>query len=142
MYYLTILLGIILGVILFLFLFIAAKRTGLYFLSPLITFLGAIGIIVFSVMRDDAKSVDYGLIGIGFLIAAVVSALLLPAKLRTSEKRSWSKGDVAGLIFLPCLLTAMIVFFMYFNEDNWMFEKEKLSYNVTDTSVTNIQRTQ
>lgn len=88
MYYLTIAIGAFLGLILFLFLFIIAKKTGSYHLPPLITFLVALGIIVYSLGTGSIGKVDYGLLGIGFLIAAVVFALLLPSKVQSTEKRT------------------------------------------------------
>lgn len=124
MYYLTILMGVILGITLFLFLFIIAKKTGLYYLPPLITFLVAVGIIVYSLGVGDIGKLNYGLLGIGFLIAAVGSALLLPARLRTSEKRSWTKGDVIGLFILPCIIATSFTFFTYADIGNWMSEEK------------------
>src|SRR5699024_7531678 len=138
MYYLTILMGVILGLTLFLFLFIIAKKTGLYYLPPLITFLTSIGIIIYSLAIGDIGKVDYGLLGIGFLIAAVICALLLPAILRTTEKRPWTKGDISGLIFLPCIIVVSVVIFTYVNEDYWIVEKKGIPFTGNnDNNATN-----
>src|SRR5699024_12639416 len=111
MYYLTILIGAFLGLSLFIFLFIIAKKTGLYYLPPLITFLIAVSILVYSLWIEDVGRIDYGLLGIGFLVAAVGSTLLLPAKLKTWEKRTWTKVDVIGLfVFLYIIVLSIILF--------------------------------
>src|SRR5699024_3012418 len=101
-----------------------AKKTGLYYLPPLITFLIAVGIIIYSLGISDIGKMNYGLLGIGFLIAAVGSAILLPAKLRTSEKRAWTKGDIIGLFVFPFLIVVSISAFTYIEVDDWMV-KEK-----------------
>lgn len=136
MYYMTILIGAFLGIALFLFLFIIAKKAGFYYLPPLVTFLIAIGIIIYSLATGAVGKVNYGLLGIGLLIAAVVCALLLPAKLRTSEKRSWTKGDIIGLFFLPCMIGMSIIIFTYVNDDYWVTDEKDSPYigNIVDSS--------
>lgn len=132
MFFLIGLLGLILGSIVFIFLHIASKRSGKYYIAPLVTFLAAVLLTLYGIIIVGGFEglFGYGMIGLGFLIIAIIGTLLLPAWLRRGGgPKEFTRMDLVSMFLLPFLLIAIIFSLNIFNKDYWISEAGTQPYN-------------
>ena len=125
MFFLPILLGLVLGLIVFMFTYIISKRSGKYYMAPLVTFLGTGLLIMYGLfIVGGFEGMAYGLLSLGFLIVAIVGTLILPAKLRKeADKKDFTKKDKVSLVLLPLLLIVLIWIPVYVDNNYWVIEE-------------------
>lgn len=117
--------GLLCGFLLFLFTFTASKRSGKYYMAPLVTFFAAGAITMFGlIFVGGFEGMSYGMLGFGFLVAAIIGTILLPIKLRKDGgKRAFSNKDKWSLFLIPLILIVLVGSLVYFNEEHWIIEE-------------------
>lgn len=140
MFFLIILLGAFFGSLLFIFTFIAAKKTGMYYMAPLVTFFTAILVTVFGlIVIGGFEGMGYGLIGAGFLLVGIVGTIILPFKVRTIEKSQLKKKDKISLLILPLLFIGTIFLIIYVDSNFWIIDKGVMTYVEEDEQSISIE---
>ena len=141
MFFLPILLGLVVGLIVFMFTYIVSKRSGKYYLAPLVTFLGTGLLLMYGLfIVGGFEGMAYGLLSLGFLIVAIVGTLILPAKLRKGAgKKDFTKKDKVSLVLLPLLLIALIWIPVYADKNYWVIEEG--TSLISETSASGYQTT-
>lgn len=118
-----ILIGFILGIFIYLFTFIASKKTGKFYLAPIVTFIVAFFIVLYGLFKVGGfEGMAFGIIGATILAVSVIGTVLLPflKGLRNSE---FSIVDKTILIIIPVLLFAFIGWMISSNQGYWINEE-------------------
>lgn len=117
------LVGFILGAGIFLFTFIASKKTGRFYLAPIVTFLMAVFIVLYGLFKVRGfEGMAFGFLGAGILTAAVVGTLLFPF-LKRIKKSEFNKVDKSILLIVPVLIFAFIGWTITSNKGYWINEE-------------------
>ncbi|WP_077620974.1 YesK family protein [Bacillus sinesaloumensis] len=112
--------GLLIGAGIFLFTLIASKKTGKFYLAPIVTFLMAMFIVLYGLFKVGGfEGMAYGILGAGILAAAVVGTLFLPFMKRI-KKSEFNKVDKSILVILPILLFAFIGWSIISDEGYWI----------------------
>lgn len=131
MFFMIIALGFIFGLIVYMFMYIASKRSGKYFIAPFVTFIVAVLLTMYGLfVVGGFEGMAYGLLGLGFLIVAIIGTLLLPVMLRNGvEGKEFSNKDKVGLFLLPFLLFSVIFSLVYFDKGYWVIDEGTRPYS-------------
>ncbi|CAM2732001.1 YesK family protein [Salinicoccus roseus] len=118
MTYLIMLGGIFLGSILFMFIFIISKKSGKYYLAPIITILFSAMIVAYSLFFVGGfEGMAYLFVAVGFLFVSILGALFLPFLIRRREPRQLGKRDKISLLILPVIFFATIGIAIWAEQD-------------------------
>ncbi|MGE7944379.1 YesK family protein [Lysinibacillus xylanilyticus] len=113
----------IIGACIFLFTLIAMKKTGKFYLAPIVTFLIAVFTVVYGLFKVGGfEGMGFGIIGVGILIAAMVGTLLLPFT-KGLKKSEFNKVDKSILFIVPVLIFAIIVWAITLDDGYWINEE-------------------
>lgn len=124
MAYLIMLVGLFLGIIFFSFIFIVSKRSGKYYIAPVITFLFFGMIVAYSLfVVRGFEGIGYLFIAVGFFIVSIVGTLLLPLLIRRIESQHLNKRDKISLLLLPIIFFATIGITIYSEDGYWIIEQ-------------------
>lgn len=124
MAYLIMLGGLFLGFIFFMFTFIVSKRSGKYYLAPIITFLFSGIIVAYSVfVVGGFEGMGYLFVAAGFFTISVLGTLSLPFLIRRIESRHLNKRDKISLLVLPIIFFATIWIAIYSEDRYWIIEQ-------------------
>ncbi|MEK5080275.1 hypothetical protein MKX73_15200 [Solibacillus sp. FSL W7-1436] len=124
MAYIIMLVGLFLGVLFFSFVFIASKRSGKYYLAPVVTFLFSGLIVAYSLfLVGGFEGMGYLFLAGGFFIVSVFGTLLLPLLIRNKESQHLNKKDKISLVLLPVLFFAIIGLSIFSQEGYWIIEQ-------------------
>lgn len=120
----AILFGLFLGILFYAFTFIVSKRSGKYYLAPVITFLfsgmvAAAGIF----LVGGFEGMGFLLIAAGFLVVNIAGTLLLPLLARGRGPEKLHKRDKIGMVLFPILFFATIGITLYADDGYWVIEK-------------------
>lgn len=115
--------GFIIGACIFLFTLIAMKKTGKFYLAPIVTFLIAVFTVVYGMFKVGGfEGMGFGIIGVGILIAAMVGTLLLPFT-KVLKKSEFNKVDKSILFIVPVLIFSIIGWAITLDEGYWINEE-------------------
>ncbi|MGE7691659.1 YesK family protein [Lysinibacillus sp. NPDC097214] len=118
-----ILVGFILGASIFLFTLIALKKTGKFYLAPIVTFLIAVLIVLYGLFKVGGfEGMGFGILGACILLAAIVGTLLLPF-MKGIKKSEFNKVDKSILLIIPVLIFAIIGWMITLNKGYWINEE-------------------
>lgn len=121
--------GFLLGTIVFMFFYVASKKSGQYFLAPIITFLFSLAITAYGLFAVGGfEGMGYGLVGVGFVAVSIIGTLLLPIFTRRGSAQQFTKRDKASLILLPLLFFSIIVLSIYLDDGYWIIEQGGVTY--------------
>ncbi|UUI03502.1 YesK-like family protein [Oceanobacillus jeddahense] len=135
--------GIFFGVIVFLFTFIASKKSGKYYMAPVVTFLIFLAVVAYSlVIVGGFEGMGVGFLGAGFLVVSIVGTLFLPLLTRWKFAREFTRKDIWALILLPLLFFSAIGAGIYLEDNYWVIDEgettviegEESYYEVTTIS--------
>ncbi|QKY71769.1 hypothetical protein Len3610_16925 [Lentibacillus sp. CBA3610] len=127
--YLITLGGMFLGCILFMFTFIASKRSGKYYLAPIITFLFSVVIVVYSlIVVGGFEGMGYLFLAAGFLIISIAGTLFLPFLIRRKASQQFKKRDKISLVMLPIIFFATIGLVIFSEQGYWIIDKGEHNY--------------
>ncbi|GAB0169978.1 YesK family protein [Lysinibacillus sp. CTST325] len=117
------LVGFIIGACIFLFTLIAMKKTGKFYLAPIVTFLIAVFTVLYGMFKVGGfEGMGYGIIGVGILIAAIAGTLLLPFT-KGLKKSEFNKVDKSILFIVPVLIFAIIGWAITLDKGYWINEE-------------------
>ncbi|MFS0615821.1 hypothetical protein [Lederbergia ruris] len=112
--------GFFLGILIYLFTFIAAKKTGKFYLAPLVTFLIAMFIVFYSLFKIGGfEGMGFGILGACMWGVAIIGVLFLPF-MKGMKKSEFTKLDKSILVIIPLLLFALIGWGMYESKGYWI----------------------
>lgn len=118
-----VLVGFILGASIFLFTLIALKKTGKFYLAPIVTFLIAVLTVLYGMFKVGGfEGMGFGIIGVGILTAAIGGTLLLPF-MKGIKQSEFNKVDKSILLIVPALIFAIIVWTITLDEGYWINEE-------------------
>ncbi|MEB2302603.1 YesK-like family protein [Lysinibacillus xylanilyticus] len=118
-----VLVGFFLGASIFLFTLIALKKTGKFYLAPIVTFLIAVLTVLYGLFKVGGfEGMGYGIIGVGILTAAIGGTLLLPF-MKGIKQSEFNKVDKSILFIVPALIFAIIVWTIALDEGYWIIEE-------------------
>ncbi|MBD8032752.1 YesK family protein [Solibacillus merdavium] len=124
MIYLVMLVGLFLGIIFFAFVFIASKRSGKYYLAPVITFLFSGMIVAYSLfLVGGFEGMGYLFLAVGFLVVSIAGTLLLPLLIPKIKSKSLNRKDKISLFLLPILFFATIGIAIFSEDGYWIIEQ-------------------
>lgn len=124
MVYLIMLVGLFLGIIFFAFVFIVSKRSGKYYLAPVITFLFSGMIVAYSLfLVGGFEGMGYLFLAVGFLVVSIMGTLLLPLLIRKVESQHLNKRDKISLLLLPIIFFATIGIGIFLDDEYWIIEQ-------------------
>ncbi|MEK3765819.1 YesK family protein [Solibacillus sp. FSL K6-4121] len=122
--YLVMLFGLFLGIIFFAFVFIASKKSGKYYLAPVITFLFSGMIVAYSLfLVGGFEGMGYLFLAVGFLVVSIVGTLLLPLLIPKVKSKSFNRKDKISLFLLPILFFATIGISIISEDGYWIIEQ-------------------
>lgn len=108
MAYLIMLGGIFLGTIVFMFTFIVSKKSGMYFLAPVITIVFSAIIVAYGFFFVGGfEGMGYLFVAVGFLFVSIIGLLFLPLLLRRGPQQ-FNRRDKISLLILPVIFFATI----------------------------------
>ncbi|MBY0099571.1 YesK-like family protein [Mesobacillus maritimus] len=115
--------GFFFGVIILLFTLILLKRSGKYYLAPIITVLAAVLVTIYGMfMIGGFEGMAYGILAVGIFLAGLGGVMVLPF-LGKVKKKPLNIFDRLGLVLLPLILFGTIGLNMYFDEGYWIIEE-------------------
>ncbi len=118
------LVGLFLGIIFFAFVFIASKRSGKYYLAPVITFLFSGMIVAYSLfLVGGFEGMGYLFLAVGFLVVSIVGTLLLPLLIPKIKSKSLNRKDKISLLLLSILFFATIGISIISEDGYWIIEQ-------------------
>lgn len=118
------LVGLFLGFIFFAFIFIVSKRSGKYYLAPVITFLFSGMIVAYSLfLVGGFEGMGYLFIAVGFFIVSILGTLFLPLLIRKNESQHLNNIDKISLLLLPILFFATIGISIFSEDEYWIIEQ-------------------
>lgn len=124
MAYLFMLVGLFLGILFFAFVFIASKRSGKYYLAPVITFLFSGMIVAYSLFFVGGfEGMGYLFLAAGFFIVSILGTLFLPSLIRKIESKHLNKRDKISLLLLPIIFFATIGISIFSQDGYWIIEQ-------------------
>lgn len=116
--------ALVLGSIVFMFTFILSKKSGKYYLAPIITILISAVIVAYGLFfAQGFDGMAYLLIGVGFLIVSILGTLFLPLLARRGKPQSLNKGDKISLFILPVIFLAILWIGFGSVEDYWIIDQ-------------------
>ncbi|MCP3033139.1 YesK-like family protein [Halobacillus sp. A1] len=122
--------GIFLGMMVFSFFFIISKFRKQYYLAPLLTFITALTIILYSLFFVRGfEAMGYIFLAGGIFLISVLGTIALPLLTKSSKITKVSIGDKIGLFVLPVVFFTTI-FFVTLNDsgdDYWINEEGHMS---------------
>ncbi|MGN7479847.1 YesK family protein [Solibacillus silvestris] len=122
--YLIMLGGLFLGVLFFAFVFIASKKSGKYYLAPVITFLFSGMIVAYSLfLVGGFEGMGYLFLAVGFLVVSIVGTLLLPLLIPKITSQHLNKRDKISLLLLPIIFFATIGISIISQDGYWIIEQ-------------------
>jgi hypothetical protein len=120
--------GFFFGVFIFLFMLILTKRSGKFYLAPIITVLAAVLVTLYGMfMVRGFEGMAYGILAVGIFLAGLGGVMVLPF-LGKVKKKPWNIFDRLGLVLLPLILFGTIGLNMYFDEGHWIIEEGAAPY--------------
>lgn len=130
--------GPFLGVIVFLFTYIASKKSGNYYLAPVITFSLAFVMTAFSIIVVRGwEGMAFFMVAAGVFIVSFLGTIALPFITRNKKAQPYSKADKISLTVLPIILFVGFGSLIYFDkgywiidQGEWQFESEQSLYEV------------
>jgi len=118
-----VLVGFILGASIFLFTLIALKKTGKFYLAPIVTFFIAVLTVLYGLFKVRGfEGMGFGIIGVGILTAAIGGTLLLPF-MKGIKQSEFNKVDKLILFIVPVLIFAIIGWTISSNKGYWVNEE-------------------
>ncbi|OXS66023.1 hypothetical protein B1B04_24630 [Lysinibacillus sp. KCTC 33748] len=118
-----VLVGFILGASIFLFTLIALKKTGKFYLAPIVTFLIAVLTVLYGLFKVGGfEGMGFGIIGVGILTAALGGTLILPF-MKGIKQSEFNKVDKSILLIVPVLIFAIIGWTITSNKGYWVNEE-------------------
>ncbi|MFF2179482.1 hypothetical protein ACFVT8_23970 [Lysinibacillus sp. NPDC058147] len=118
-----VLVGFILGASIFLFTLIALKKTGKFYLAPIVTFLIAVLTVLYGLFKVGGfEGMGFGIIGVGILTAAMGGTLLLPF-IKGIKQSEFNKVDKSILLIVPVFIFAIIGWTITSNKGYWVNEE-------------------
>lgn len=122
------LIGLVLGMIFYAFIFIVSKRSGKYYLAPLITFLFSGVIVAYSLfLVGGFEGMGYLFLAVGFFIVSILGTLFLPLLIRKNESQQLNKKDKISLVVLPAIFFATIVITILSEDAYWIIEQASVA---------------
>ncbi|MCA1012819.1 hypothetical protein [Halobacillus halophilus] len=101
--------GLFLGLLIFSFFFIISKFKGVYFLAPLLTFLTALGVVLYSIIIVRGfEAMGYLFLAGGIFLISVLGTALLPLLTKSEKLRKVSLWEKIALFVLPVVFFATI----------------------------------
>ncbi|KOS61343.1 MULTISPECIES: hypothetical protein [Lysinibacillus] len=118
-----VLVGFILGACIFLFTLIALKKTGKFYLAPIVTFLIAVLTVLYGLFKVGGfEGMGFGIIGVGILTAAIGGTSLLPF-MKGIKQSEFNKVDKSILFIVPVLIFAIIGWTITLDKGYWINEE-------------------
>ena len=122
------LIGLVLGMIFYAFIFIVSKRSGKYYLAPLITFLFSGVIVAYSLfLVGGFEGMGYLFLAVGFFIVSILGTLFLPLLIRKNESQQLNKKDKISLVALPAIFFATITITILSEDAYWIIEQASVA---------------
>ena len=122
------LIGLVLGMIFYAFIFIVSKRSGKYYLAPLITFLFSGVIVAYSLfLVGGFEGMGYLFLAVGFFIVSILGTLFLPLLIRKNESQQLNKRDKISLVVLPIIFFATIAITILSEDEYWIIEQASVA---------------
>ncbi|BAC13206.1 hypothetical protein [Oceanobacillus iheyensis HTE831] len=116
--------GVFLSFIVFMFTFISSKKSGKYYLAPIVTFLFSIGIAAYSIIVIRGfEGMGYLFLAAGFLITSVIVTIFLPKLIRRKSSKQFKRSDKFSLVFLPIIFFSMIGLVIYSDQGYWIINQ-------------------
>lgn len=112
------------GIIIFTFTFIASKKSGRYYLAPVITFLLSFVMAAYSVIVVGGwEGMAVLFLAAGVFIISMVGTLLLPLIVRNKGAQPYTKANKVSLAILPIVLFATLGSLIYFDKGYWVIDE-------------------
>lgn len=122
------LIGLVLGMLFYAFIFIVSKRSGKYYLAPLITFLFSGVIVAYSLfLVGGFEGMGYLFLAVGFFIVSILGTLFLPLLIRKNESQHLNKRDKISLVVLPIIFLATIAIVILSEDGYWIIEQASVA---------------
>lgn len=122
------LIGLVLGMLFYAFIFIVSKRSGKYYLAPLITFLFSGVIVAYSLfLVGGFEGMGYLFLAVGFFIVSILGTLFLPLLIRKNESQHLNKRDKISLVVLPIIFFATIAIVILSEDGYWIIEQASVA---------------
>ncbi|SFG62263.1 hypothetical protein SAMN05216353_16513 [Halobacillus alkaliphilus] len=127
--------GLFLGLLIFSFFFIISKFKRMYFLAPLLTFLTALGVVLYSILIVRGfEAMGYIFLAGGIFLISVLGTALLPALTKSTKLRKISLWEKIALFVLPVVFFTTIFAVGPGGEDYWIIhEGQAVVENDTDS---------
>lgn len=125
-------LGLFFGVIIYCFTYIAAKKNDKFYLAPLVTFLVAVLIVLYSIFKIGGfEGMGLGIVGAGVFVVAILGVIILPFINKKNNKRL-TKIDFSLLVILPIIFFATLSILLSMNEGYWIIDAGEVATNVSN----------
>ncbi|AKG03403.1 hypothetical protein AAV35_000465 [Salimicrobium jeotgali] len=114
--------GLFFGLLVFSFFFIISKFKKQYYLAPLLTFITALTIVLYSLFFVRGfEGMGYVFLAGGIFLISVLGTVALPLLIKSSKLTKVSIGDKIGLFVLPVVfITTIFVVTPNDGEDYWI----------------------
>ncbi|PBB06281.1 YesK family protein [Salimicrobium humidisoli] len=120
--------GLFLGLLIFSFFFIIAKCNNRYYLAPLMTFLTAITIILYSYFFVRGfEGMGYVFLAMGILVVSILGAIAIPSLTTSARLMRFTRGDKVGLIVLPVIFFTIVLIPVLNGKDYWIIEQGEMT---------------
>ncbi|KHF38128.1 hypothetical protein [Halalkalibacter okhensis] len=117
------LVGIILGILIFVFTFTATKRTGRFYLAPIVTFLIAFFIVLYGIVKMSGFEVmGFWFLAAGICIVAIIGTIAL-LFMKGMKKSNFNKVDKSILVLIPVIIFSFIAFTLSSNHSYWIIDE-------------------
>ena len=129
MFFVPMYLGGFWGILLFLFIYILSKKSGRYYLAPLVTFFVSILITVYGwLFVGGFEGMSYGILALGFWVVSILGVIFLYGFILKTDKKVFTKKDKLGLYILPIVFVTSLAIILVLDENYWIIEDGHEAY--------------
>lgn len=122
--------GFFFGLIIYVFTLIASKKNGQFYMAPLVTFIAALLITAYGLLKVGGfEGMAYGFLGVCFIIVAIVGVLILPFIAKKLNGKQLNKVDKSLLVILPIIFLATVGMIGYSEDGYWVIDKGAVIIN-------------
>lgn len=122
--------GFFFGLIIYVFTLIASKKNGQFYMAPLVTFIAALLITAYGLLKVGGfEGMVYGFLGVCFIVVAIVGVLILPFIAKKLNGKQLNKVDKSLLVILPIIFLATIGMIGYSEDGYWVIDKGAVIIN-------------
>lgn len=120
--------GLILGLLIFSFFFIIAKFNNRYYLAPLMTFITAFIIVLYSYFFIRGfEGMGYIFLAMGILVVSILGAIAIPSLTKSARQTRFTRGDKIGLFVIPVIFFTIVLVPGLNESDYWIIEQGQMT---------------